>query len=102
MDALRTPDDRFDGLPGWDFAPRYVEVDDGEGGVLRVHHLDEGPSDAAPILLLHGEPSWGYLYRHMVPILVAAGHRCIVPDLVGFGRSDKPTRQEDHSYARQA
>jgi len=101
MDALRTPDDRFDGLPGWDFAPRYVEVDDGEGGVLRVHHLDEGPSDAAPILLLHGEPSWGYLYRHMVPVLVAAGHRCIVPDLVGFGRSDKPTRQEDHTYARQ-
>ena len=100
MDALRTPDDRFDGLPGWDFTPRYVEVDDGEGGVLRVHHLDEGPSDAAPILLLHGEPSWGYLYRHMVPILVAAGHRCIVPDLVGFGRSDKPAKRTDYTYER--
>ena len=100
MDAVRTPDARFAGLPGWDFAPRYVEVDDGEGGTLRVHHLDEGPSDAAPVLLLHGEPSWGYLYRHVIPALVAAGHRCIVPDLVGFGRSDKPTRQDDHTYAR--
>jgi haloalkane dehalogenase len=100
MDAVRTPDARFTGLPGWDFAPRYVEVDDGEGGTLRVHHLDEGPSDAAPVLLLHGEPSWGYLYRHVIPALVAAGHRCIVPDLVGFGRSDKPTRQDDHTYAR--
>jgi len=100
MDAVRTPDARFTGLPGWDFAPRYLEVDDGEGGTLRVHHLDEGPSDAAPVLLLHGEPSWGYLYRHVIPALVAAGHRCIVPDLVGFGRSDKPTRQDDHTYAR--
>ena len=100
MDAVRTPDDRFSGLPGWDFVPRYVEVDDGEGGSLRVHYVDEGPADAAPVLLLHGEPSWGYLYRHMIPVLAAAGHRCIVPDLVGFGRSDKPTRQDDHTYAR--
>lgn len=99
MDALRTPDDRFEDLPGWTFAPRYVEVDDGDGGTLRVHYVDEGPGGAAPVLLLHGEPSWGYLYRHMIPPLVAAGHRVIVPDLVGFGRSDKPTRQEDHSYA---
>jgi haloalkane dehalogenase len=101
MDAVRTPDDRFEGLPGWDYAPRYVEVDDGDGGSLRVHYVDEGPPDAAPVLLLHGEPSWGYLYRHMIPPLVEAGHRCIVPDLVGFGRSDKPTRQQDHTYARQ-
>jgi len=100
MDAVRTPDDRFSGLPGWEFVPRYVEVDDGEGGSLRVHYVDEGPADAAPVLLLHGEPSWGYLYRHMIPVLTAAGHRCIVPDLVGFGRSDKPTRQDDHTYAR--
>jgi haloalkane dehalogenase len=100
MDALRTPDDRFEGLPGWGFAPRYVEVDDGEGGSLRVHYVDEGPADAPPVLLLHGEPSWGYLYRHMIPLLVEAGHRCVVPDLVGFGRSDKPTRQEDHTYER--
>lgn len=101
MDAVRTPDDRFEDLPGWTFAPRYVEVDDGEGGTLRVHYVDEGPADAAPVLLLHGEPSWGYLYRHMIPPLVAAGHRCIVPDLVGFGRSDKPTRPDDHTYERQ-
>jgi len=100
MDAVRTPDDRFEGLPGWDFEPRYVDVDDPEGGSLRVHYVDEGPSDGATILLLHGEPSWGYLYRHMIPVLAAAGYRCIVPDLVGFGRSDKPTRQEDHSYER--
>src|SRR6478609_299597 len=100
MDAVRTPDDRFDGLPGWEFEPRYVDIDDGEGGSLRVHYVDEGPSDAPPILLLHGEPSWGYLYRHMIPVLAAAGHRVIVPDLVGFGRSDKPTRQDDHTYAR--
>ncbi len=100
MDAVRTPDDRFEHLPGWDFEPRYVEVDDGEGGSLRVHYVDEGPGDAAPVLLLHGEPSWGFLYRHMIPPLVAAGHRVIVPDLVGFGRSDKPARQGDHTYAR--
>jgi haloalkane dehalogenase len=100
MDAVRTPDDRFEGLPGWSFAPRYVQVADGEGGSLRVHYVDEGPADGAPVLLLHGEPSWGYLYRHMIPDLVAAGHRCIVPDLVGFGRSDKPTQQGDHTYAR--
>ena len=100
MDALRTPDDRFEGLPGWDFAPHYVDIDDGEGGSLRVHYVDEGPADAAPVLLMHGEPSWAYLYRHMIPVLVAAGHRVVAPDLVGFGRSDKPTQQADYTYAR--
>jgi haloalkane dehalogenase len=100
MDAVRTPDDRFEGLPGWTFPPHHAEVDDGEGGHLRVAYVDEGPPEAAPVLLMHGEPSWSYLYRHMIPPLVAAGHRVIAPDLVGFGRSDKPTRQEDHSYAR--
>ncbi len=100
MKTVRTPDDRFAGLPGYDFAPHYVEVDDGDGGTLRVHHLDEGPADAAPILLMHGEPSWCFLYRHMIPILVEAGHRVVAPDLVGFGRSDKPTEQSDHTYAR--
>ena len=100
MEALRTPEERFADLPDSPFEPNYAEIRDGEGGTLRVHYLDEGPADAAPVLLVHGEPSWSYLYRHMVPILVNAGHRVVVPDLVGFGRSDKPTRQTDYSYAR--
>jgi haloalkane dehalogenase len=100
MQTLRTPDERFVDLPGYPFEPHYAEVDDQDGGTLRVHHLDEGPTDAAPIVLMHGEPSWSYLYRTMIPVLVAAGHRCIAPDLVGFGRSDKPTEQRDHTYAR--
>ena len=100
MEILRTPDDRFVDLPDYPFAPHYVEVADGVGGSLRVHYLDEGPSNAAPVLLLHGEPSWSYLYRHMIPPLVAAGHRVVVPDLVGFGRSDKPTETSDYTYAR--
>jgi len=100
MKALRTPDDRFAGLPDFDYVPRYVTIADGEGGELRVHYLDEGPADAAPVLLMHGEPSWSYLYRHMVPVLVAAGHRVVAPDLVGFGRSDKPADQSDYTYAR--
>jgi len=95
MDALRTPDQRFAGLPGYPFAPRYVEV-----GGLRVHYLDEGPPTAAPVLCLHGEPSWSYLYRKMIPVLAAAGHRVVAPDLVGFGRSDKPVRREDYTYQR--
>ena len=90
MDVLRTPDERFEGLPGFPFAPHYVDVDDGDGGRLRVHHLDEGPAEAAAVLLMHGEPSWSYLYRTMIPVLVGAGLRCVAPDLVGFGRSDKP------------
>ena len=100
MKTLRTPDERFAGLDGYDFAPHYTEVDDAEGGRLRVHYLDEGPSDAPPVLLMHGEPSWSYLYRKMIPVLVAAGHRCVVPDLVGFGRSDKPAAEDDYTYQR--
>ena len=100
MKALRTPDDRFADLPGYDFEPHYLTIADGEGGQLRVHYLDEGPADAAPVLLMHGEPSWCYLYRHMIPLLVAAGHRVVAPDLVGFGRSDKPTERSDYTYAR--
>ncbi|MCC6227122.1 MAG: haloalkane dehalogenase [Microthrixaceae bacterium] len=99
MQHLRTPDERFANLPGFDFAPHYVEIDDGDGGTLRVHYLDEGPSDGAVVLCLHGEPSWCYLYRHMIPPLVAAGHRVIAPDLVGFGRSDKPSMRGDYTYA---
>ena len=98
MKLLRTPDERFDRLPGYEFAPHYAEV--GGGDAIRVHYLDEGPPDASPVLLLHGEPSWSYLYRTMVPVLVQAGHRCVVPDLVGFGRSDKPAEQDDHTYQR--
>jgi len=95
MELLRTPDERFANLPGYPFAPHYAEI----GGV-RIHYLDEGPREAAPVLLLHGEPSWSYLYRKMVPILVAAGHRVVAPDLVGFGRSDKPAQREDYTYQR--
>jgi haloalkane dehalogenase len=100
MDVLRTPDSRFENLPDFAFAPRYLAVDDSEGGQLRVHYLDEGPADAPPVLLLHGEPSWSYLYRKMIPILVTAGHRVIAPDLVGFGRSDKPSKRSDYTYQR--
>ena len=100
MEYLRTPDQRFEQLPGYDFKPNYVSVDDTEGGALRVHYVDEGPRDAAPVLLLHGEPSWSFLYRKMIPILVAAGHRVIAPDLVGFGRSDKPAHRGDYTYQR--
>ncbi|HRE00346.1 MAG TPA: haloalkane dehalogenase [Ilumatobacteraceae bacterium] len=103
MQVLRTPDERFAALADFPYAPHYVDVDagDGSGAVLRVHYVDEGPSDAAPVLLMHGEPSWAFLYRHMIPTLVAAGHRVIAPDLVGFGRSDKPAEQSDYTYARQ-
>jgi len=100
MKALRTPDACFENLPGYNFEPNYVFVDDCEGGELRVHYLDEGPADADPILLMHGEPSWSYLYRKMIPVLVAAGHRVIAPDLVGFGRSDKPDDRNDYTYRR--
>ena len=100
MDTLRTPDDRFASLPGYPFAPHYVDIDDGEGGELRVHYVDEGPSGAPPVLLMHGEPSWSYLYRTMIPILVEAGLRAVAPDLVGFGRSDKPSRRTDYTYQR--
>ena len=94
MKILRTPDERFAMLPDFPFEPHYSDIGDG----LRVHYLDEGPRDAAPVLLLHGEPSWCFLYRKMIPVLVDAGHRCIAPDLVGFGRSDKPADQDDYSF----
>jgi haloalkane dehalogenase len=95
LELMRTPEDRFAGLPDYPFTPHHVDVDG-----VRLHHLDEGPSGAAPVLLLHGEPSWSYLYRRAVPVLAAAGHRVVAPDLVGFGRSDKPARREDHTYQR--
>ncbi len=91
---LRTPDDRFKNLPDYNFAANYVDIDG-----LRMHYVDEGPRDGAIVLLLHGEPSWSYLYRHMIPPLRDAGHRVIAPDLIGFGKSDKPTSKSAYSYA---
>ena len=96
MQSVRTPDERFVGLPDYPFAPSYCEVGDG----LRMHHVDEGPRNAAPVLMLHGEPTWSYLYRAMIPVFAAAGMRAVAPDLIGFGKSDKPTRIEDYSYQR--
>lgn len=95
MDAIRTPDERFDNLPGYSFTPNYVA-----SGDLRIHYIDEGPRNAQPVLLLHGEPSWSYLYRTMIPPIVEAGLRAVAPDLVGFGRSDKPLDRNDYTYER--
>jgi haloalkane dehalogenase len=100
MDVLRTPDERFADLLGFPFEPRYLEVPSGDGGALRMHYVDEGPAGGDPVLLLHGEPTWSYLYRKMIPVLTAAGHRAVAPDFVGFGRSDKPMRREDYTYQR--
>ncbi len=100
MQTLRTPDDRFADLPVFPYAPNYSEIPDGDGATLRVAWVADGPESADPVLMLHGEPSWSFLYRKMIPVLVAAGHRVVCPDLVGFGRSDKPTLREDHTYAR--
>lgn len=101
MEILRTPDERFENLPGYPFAPHYTEVPDGEGGELRVHHVEEGPADGPIVLCIHGQPSWSYLYRHMIPLLTEAGCRVLAPDLVGYGRSDKPAAREDYTYERQ-
>lgn len=100
MQTLRTPDDRFADLPDFDYEPHYVEVSDQDGGSLRMAWVETGPVDGQPVLCLHGEPSWSFLYRSLMPVLAEAGLRVICPDLVGFGRSDKPTRRQDHSYAR--
>lgn len=96
MHPVRTPDERFEAVSGFDYSCRVVELPDG----LRMAYVDEGPADAPTVVLVHGEPTWGYLYRRMLPPLLEAGFRLIVPDLIGFGRSDKPARREDYSYAR--
>ena len=101
MQTLRTPDARFADLPDFGFEPQYAEVPDPDGGMLRMAWVEAGPADGEPVLMLHGEPSWSYLYRHMIPVIADAGYRAIAPDLVGFGRSDKPTELSDYSYARQ-
>ena len=99
MEFLRTPDDRFTGLPGWPWAPHYLDDLPGFEGI-RVHRVDEPGRPGAPTaLLLHGNPAWGYLYRHMIPVFVQAGLRVVVPDLVGFGRSDKPADAGFHRFA---
>ncbi|WP_435741338.1 haloalkane dehalogenase [Nocardioides sp. SYSU DS0663] len=99
-DVLRTPDECFAGLPGYPFEPHYVAVEADGFPPLRMHHLDEGPADGPVVLLLHGQPTWSYLYRSVVPVLVEAGLRVVAPDNVGFGRSDKPARTTDHTFAR--
>lgn len=93
MSVLRTDSHRFVGLPGWPYTAQFVELDG-----VRMAYVDDGPRAAAPVLLLHGEPSWSYLYRKMIPDLVAAGHRVIAPDLIGFGQSDKPTERAAYTY----
>jgi haloalkane dehalogenase len=96
VDVLRTPEDRFIGLPDFDHEPRHVEVERG----LRAAYVEAGPADGPVVVLLHGEPTWGFLYRHVLRVLTDAGLRAIAPDLIGFGRSDKPVAAADHSYAR--
>lgn len=100
MDVLRTPDSRFENLEGYPFVANYIDVAASDSPPVRMHFLDEGPSDGPPIVLLHGEPTWSYLYRTMIPPLAEAGSRVLAPDLIGFGRSDKPSRIEDYTYLR--
>lgn len=100
MKILRTPDQRFAELPDYPFAPHYMTIRDADGTDLRLHYVDEGPRGAAPVLLMHGEPSWSFLYRKMISGLVAKGHRVVAPDLIGFGKSDKPTEQSDYTFER--
>jgi haloalkane dehalogenase len=100
MRVLRTPEERFADLPDFAYEPRYAEVPDLDGGVLRMAYVEAGPTDAPVVLCLHGEPSWSFLYRHVLRVLAASGLRVVAPDLVGFGRSDKPVEIADHSYAR--
>jgi haloalkane dehalogenase len=100
MKILRHDPARFANLPGYDFAENWIAIDLGEGYQGQMHYLDEGAKDAPPVLLFHGEPSWSYLYRKMIPLLVDAGFRCLAPDLIGFGKSDKPNDQAFYTYAR--
>jgi len=100
MKALRTPDDRFANLPDFNYAPHYTTVRDEDGTEIRIHYIDEGPRDADPILLMHGNPTWAFLYRKMIPGLLKSGKRVIAVDLVGCGRSDKPAAKSDYTLAR--
>src|SRR4051794_6245621 len=98
MSVLRTPDSRFADLPGYHFASHYLTLADERLGPLRMHFLDEGDPDGRPVLLLHGEPTWSYIFRRTVPVLASAGMRVVVPDLIGFGKSDKPSELDDYSF----
>ncbi len=99
MQILRTPETQFDNLFEYGFSPNYINIEGEDGQALRMHYLDEGPRDGEPILCLHGQPSWSYLYRKMIPILTAAGYRVLAPDLIGFGKSDKPGAMDDYTYS---
>ena len=100
MDVLRTPDDRFVGLPDYPFEPNYVEVDAAGVDPLRMHYVDAGATDAPVVVLLHGQPTWSYLYRHVIRVLSDRGLRVIAFDNIGYGRSDKPTDPTDYTFAR--
>ena len=99
-EVYRTPDDRFVDLPDYSFCPRYIEIPDDQFGNLRMHYVDEGPRDAAIVLMLHGNPTWSFLYRHIIPTIAAAGWRVIAPDMIGFGRSDKPLARSAYGLTR--
>jgi haloalkane dehalogenase len=100
MTVLRTPDERFENLPDFPFEPRHLEIVDADLGRLRIHYVDEGPAHGPVVLCLHGEPTWSFLYRKMIPLFAAAGYRVLAPDLVGFGRSDKSSERSDYTYAK--
>src|SRR5690242_2621558 len=100
MKVLRTPDERFAALQDWTFAPHYAVIADADGTNLRLAYVDEGPADGKVVLLMHGEPSWSYLYRKIIPALVSKGYRVLAPDLIGFGRSDKPAARNDYTFER--
>ena len=101
MEIVRTPDECFSGIDDYPFEPHYTTIETHDGSDLRIHHIDEGPRDGAVVLCIHGQPVWSYLYRKMIPYLTAAGLRVICPDLVGYGKSDKPAARDDYSYERQ-
>ena len=100
MQFNRTPDERFKNLPDYPFAPNYLEVSDFEGGKLRMHYVDEGPSDGIPVVLIHGNPTWSFMWRKLIPVLTDKGYRAIAIDHIGAGRSDKPTKMSDYTIAR--
>ena len=100
MKIRKTPDECFDNLPDYPFKPHYVELDDFEGGTLNMHYVDEGPQDGTPVVMIHGNPTWSFMWRKLIPHLADAGFRAIAIDLIGMGRSDKPTAMQDYTILR--